>query len=363
MKDVPTSDCSDSYTHYNFDVNRLSQCQCPIKGCTNELLTVPYRKIYKLPYCVKHGIRLHLRSKNSPTFVYFNGDRKEDHIKARLRNFVFYKQYVKKHVLESPSKAETWRLGYENSEDAVSWNVFVGIMKAGALSRTMSWLAGRKIDGEPEIYLWGSHIDLNNNRHVFRPELIQARDTIEKGIQGFWTEPDVMLIVPKKFVMCIEVKFTSGNTLAQIEEEKEIAGQKPKSVKGIIQRYFTRNTFWKDGSRYIQPNDINHKKFHGQLFRNIVFASGMAEKFDGDWQVVNLVSSTQWNKRASTMDADYENPSDAVRCYLMDQYKQRFTFQTWEELFAHVIKENDSLQDVAEYMKGKSAFFKQAFAL
>lgn len=365
MKDVPISDCSDSYTHHDFDVGQIPRCRCPIKGCTNPLATAPYRNIYELPYCVRHGIRLHLSSKNNPTFVYFNGNRNEDHIKARLRNFIFQeqKQYVKEHVLQSSTKAETWRLGYENSEDAVSWNVFVGIMMAGALSHAMSWLAGKKIDGEPELYLWGSHIDLDNNLYDFYPSLCQARESIEPDIRRFFTEPDVMLIVPKKFVMSIEVKFTSGNTLAQIEKEKESSGQKPKSVEGIIERYFTQNTFWKDGSRYIHPNDINHKKFHGQLFRNMVFASGMAEKFDGDWQVVNLVSTTQWEKRISTKDTDYKDPSDSVRCYLMDQYKQRFTFQTWECLFAHVIKDNNSLQDVAEYMKGKSAFFKPAFVL
>jgi len=361
MKDVRISDCVESYTYHDFDVGQIPQC--PIKGCTNEqLTTAPYRKI-ELPYCVRHGIRIH---KNSQTFVYFNGDREEDHIKARLRNFIFHnhKKYVEKHVLQGRTKVETWQLGYENSEDAVSWNVFVGIVRAGALSHAMSWLAGRKIDGEPELYLWGSHIDLDNNLHDFYPPLCQAHESIEPDIQRFQTEPDVMLIVPKKILMCIEVKFTSGNTLAQIEKEKENSGQKPKSVEGILERYFIRNKFWKDGSRYIHPNDIDHKRFHGQLFRNIVFASGMAEKFDGDWQVVNLVSSTQWkkfkNKRASTM---YEDPSEAVRCYLTDQSKQRFTFRTWEDLFAHVIKENDSLHDVAKYMKGKSAFFKPAFVL
>lgn len=363
MKDVPISDCSDSYTHHDFDIGQLPRCRCPIKGCTSPLATAPYRKIYELPYCVRHGIRLHLSSKNNPTFVYFNGNRDEDHIKARLRNFIFQKQYVEEHVLRSQTKAETQRLDHENSEDAVSWNIFVGIVRAGALSHAMSWLAGRKIDGEPELYLWGSHIDLNNNRHVFCPELRQARGTIEEGIQRFWTEPDVMLIVPKKFVMCIEVKFTSGNTLAQVENEKESQGQKPKSVDGTIERYFLQNTFWKNRLRYIQPNDINRKRFHGQLFRNIVFASGMAETFEGDWQVVNLVSTTQWEKRTSTKDTDYKDPSDSVRCYLMDQYKQRFTFRTWEGLFAHVIKDNNSLQDVAEYMKEKSACFEQAFKL
>jgi len=364
MKDVPISDCVESYTYHDFDVGQIPHQKCPIKGCTNPSATAPYRKIHELPYCVRHGIRLHLRNKNRPTFVYLNGDRKEDHIKARLRNFIFHKQYVEKHVLRNQTKAETQRLGYENSEDAVSWNVFVGIMMAGALSHAMSWLAGRKIDGEPELYLWGSHIDLDNNLHDFYPPLCQARESIEPDIRRFQTEPDVMLIVPKKFLMCIEVKFTSGNTLAQIEKEKESSGQKPKSVEGILERYFIRNKFWKNGSRYIHPNDINHKKFHGQLFRNIVFASGMAEKFDGDWQVANLVSSTQWqkfkNKRASTM---YEDLSEAVRCYLTDQYKQRFTFRTWECLFAHVIKDNSSLHDVAKYMKGKSAFFKPAFVL
>ena len=365
MKDVPISDCSDSYTHHDFDIGQLPRCRCPIKGCTSPLATAPYRKIYELPYCVRHGIRLHLSSKNNPTFVYFNGNRDEDHIKARLRNFIFQKQYVEEHVLRSQTKAETQRLDHENSEDAVSWNVFVGIVRAGALSHAMSWLAGRKIDGKPELYLWGSHIDLKNNLHDFYLPLCQARKSIEPDIRRFFTEPDVMLIVPKKFVMCIEVKFTSGNTLAQTKRENDVPGQKPKSVEGILERYFNRNTFWKDRSKYIQPNNIGRKPFHGQLFRNIVFASMMAEEFDGDWQVVNLVSSTQWNrnKRATTKVIDYKHPSDSVWCYLMDQYKQRFTFRTWEDLFADVIKNNNSLQDVAEYMKEKSACFEQAFKL
>jgi hypothetical protein len=149
--------------------------------------------------------------KGRPTFVYYSS---HDHLAPRLRNIRFEQDFFRQWILNSRHKAETHRLGYELSEDAVTWNVFVALHRAGLLSKVMCWLAGREIAGSPELYLWRCHIDLQRNTCEPYGLLQEARSRIELDIKRFPTEPDIMLVVPGKFLMCIEAKFTSGNTLA-----------------------------------------------------------------------------------------------------------------------------------------------------
>src|SRR5712691_8044153 len=161
-----TSACDRYFTHADFDPDRLPYC--PIKGCTRNMSEAPFtwrRTVRPLPFCQEHGIRLHGTQGTKPTYVYYNGPASEDSIRSRRRNFVFEAPYVCQHVLNNSAKAETHRLGYELSEDALSWNVFVGLLKGGALSTAMSWLAGRTIYGEPELYMWGCRIDLPHGKH------------------------------------------------------------------------------------------------------------------------------------------------------------------------------------------------------
>jgi hypothetical protein len=267
---------------------------------------------------------------------------------------------VNEHILNNLHKAETHRLGYELSEDAVTWNVFVALSKAGMLSEIMSWLAGRKIAGEPELYLWGCRVDFNAGKFVPYSLLKEARAVIEPDIKRFPTEPDVMLIVPGKSVMLIEAKFTSGNTLAQSDGVQTV-GEKPKHAGGLLDRYLYRNAFGYD-KRCIVPERIG-SRFHSQLFRNIVFAAGIAEKFNGDWQVVNLVRSTGNHRIRLISNVDFGDPTDAVRCYLAEGYKERFTFRIWEGLYASVVKREPKLNALTNYLKGKSAFLRPAFNL
>ncbi len=352
------SDCERSFSHWDFDVTRLPDC--PVKGCPAPLSTAPYRQ-RELPYCTTHGLRLHGVGGTDTRFVYDNGPAQDDKIRARLRNFLFEPEYVRTHVLDNPTKAETYRLGYESSEDALSWNVFVGLLQGGLLSKAMSWLAGRRIEGEPDLYLWGHHIDPEENTHQPYAPLVAARKALEPDIKRFPTEPDIMLVVPKEFVMCIEAKFTSGNSVADGDGRMDIKGGKPVDAEALIDRYYSRNSFWRDGAKYIRRNRIG-RPLHGQLFRNIVFAAGMAETFGGDWQVVNLVSSSQWRMCGKPKSA-YEDPTDAIRDYLTDENKENFTFRTWEALYQHIVVGESQLHRLAHYLQGKSAFLKPAFDL
>src|SRR3954454_1151135 len=79
-----------------------------------------------LPCCPEHALRLH-----TATFAYWNGPDRE--LDARRRNFIVRDDLVRSIALRKGMKVESHRLGYEMSEDALSWNVFVSLAEARRL--------------------------------------------------------------------------------------------------------------------------------------------------------------------------------------------------------------------------------------
>jgi hypothetical protein len=130
------------------------------------------------------------------------------------RNFIVREDLLESIVLVPRGKPESYRLGSEMSEDALTWNVFVHLAETNGLRTAAEHLTGRPLSGEPDLYLWGQHIDVSSVvRGVYVP-LNHVRDCLEKTIRGFRTESDIMLVVQGEMVICIEAKFGSGNTLA-----------------------------------------------------------------------------------------------------------------------------------------------------
>jgi hypothetical protein len=130
---------------------------------------------------------------------------------ARLRNFLIQPRLAEAIALGSKAKAESHRLGYEMSEDALSWNVFVGLAEAGALRAATCFLTGVDPHAEPRLYLWGERVDLSGEAAERFAPLDTVRRKLEKGIRRFLTEPDIMLVVDGRSVVCVEAKFGSGN--------------------------------------------------------------------------------------------------------------------------------------------------------
>ena len=152
------SDCLRHFGWDDFDPARLGKKsdQCPVLGCSTVLLPVPYGDRNKtdrtMPWCPEHGIRIH-----SNTFVYWNGPGRDE--EARLRNFIVRHDLVRAIALPKGMKVEAHRLGYEMSEDALSWNVFESLAMAGRLREATQFLTGRNISSAPRLYLWGRLID------------------------------------------------------------------------------------------------------------------------------------------------------------------------------------------------------------
>lgn len=340
------------------DMNQV----CPVKACSNsELLKIEYQKRWQLPYCPNCGIRLHPKS---GTFVYHNGQRRDQQTESRLRNIHFQKEFFKRWILDSPHKAETHRLGYETSEDALSWNVFSALLETGRLGCAAEVLIESKVTPlpEPQLFMWGSRVDLGSGMFTPFSALGEARQKFEKEIRAFPTEPDIMLLVPNKLLICIEAKFTSGNPLAQ-KSTITRSDEKPKTVQALLNRYYDQ---WPGAAKLIDPSRIDSTRFHSQLFRNIIFAAWMAEKMSiDDWHVVNLVSSTQWARKKARKEGayDYQDPTASIRDYLKADNKKRFTFSTWENLYSQVINRDAQLNRLAEYLRHKTAFLEPAFEL
>jgi hypothetical protein len=341
------------FTCDDFDLTRLSAPQptiCAINSCSTTLDSVPFRN-GRLPFCPTHGIRLH-----SKTFDYYDVHNLRA---AQLRNFIVRCDLASKVALGATQKAESHRLGYEMSEDALSWNVFVSLAEAGKLRDAAEFLIGGKIEEEPNLYLWGERVDVKGEASGARyRHLDETRGKLEDDIRRFKTEPDIMLILEGRIVICIEAKFGSGNPLAHLGMSR--AGEKPTDRDGLLRRYLDRAGEW-------TRRDLNRDRigdilqFHSQLFRNVVFASEMANH--GNWYVVNLMSDTQRKLGRTTDRYSFDDPVPHVRSYLSSNCKNRFNFRTWEALYREVIKNNQGLEQLAEYIRVKSAHYERAFDL
>lgn len=349
---MPISICPPYFTYDDFDLTRVTATNpsaCPVNSCSTALSSVPYRG-RRLPFCLTHGIRLH----PSKTFDYYNDQNLHD---AQLRNFIVRCDLARKVALGSTQKAESHRLGYEMSEDALSWNVFVSLAEAGKLRSAAEFLIGCEISGEPALYLWGERVDVKGEASGVRyKQLDDTRSNLELDIERFMTEPDIMLVLDGRIVICIEAKFGSGNPLAHLGTSK--AGEKPTDRDGLLRRYVDRASA---RTKRIIDCDRIGEIFHSQLFRNFVFASEMAN--DGDWHVVNLMSETQRKLGRTTNKYSFDDPGPHVRSYLRSDCSNRFHFRTWEELYRQVVYKDPALALLGAYIRTKSAHYERAFDL
>jgi hypothetical protein len=109
----------------------------------------------------------------------------------------------------------------------------------------------------------------------------------------------------------------------------------------------------------VRPDRIG-KRFHSQLFRNIVFACEMAAELP--WHVVNLASNKPLG-HADEVRYSFVPPTDDVCGYLHPDYQHCFTYRTWEDLYAALIRDQADLEELDVYLRGKSAHYLPAFKL
>jgi len=346
------SSCSISFFKNDLQKTKLPD-RCPVKGCLSKnLYKIGFQK-YQVPYCPDHGIRIHKSG-----FVYYNGRLGNDLITATKRNLPFNADYYIENFFRKGNKMESGRLCFESSEDAVSYCVFTALLSdSRALKQLVGHIAKEEVHDEVDLLLWGNKIDLKNKRALTYEPLNEVRNRLEGDILRFKTEPDIMLLVPRKIVICIEAKFGSKNPVAI--DRPETSGEKPKQLNRLIERYYEKNDLLKSDSIF-DFTRVSQSSFYEQLFRNIVFAASMAKIEKAEkWFVVNLRSQHLMNmKRGEPESAPVMR---ATRSLLRPPYKSRFAHITWEEIHEWLVKDNPALHDLSWYMKNKSLRCGRAF--
>ena len=299
--------------------------QCCIKDC-NELL--PRRRNGQRSdprlFCPQHGISV----STSPTYVF----------KDSSRNFI-----VGRELVSQMKKVEKWRLGNENSEDALSWNVFVGLYALGGLAQAFEKLTGFAPKCTPELHLWGNLIDGECNHSC---DLLKTpREELEKDIGRLKTEPDIILRVPGQAIVLIEAKCGSPNGV--FAKTKERFGR----IKDFLNRYRCR-----DGA----PDPLNRewiktqdpKNILEQLCRNVVFAQRLAAEGEMS-MVINLVTRSAIKKEA-------RNDEDHFRKHLFGETVY-FHRRTWEDLKALPVIQSQPASVLRRYLENKTINLSKAF--
>jgi len=352
------SNCTVSFTRNDLQKTRLLRGKCPVKDCRTPVGShkVPFQRyqgrMRYLPFCPEHGLRIHRSG-----YVYYNGPSKEDLITATRRNLAFHDDYYTAHFFRQENKMESGRLCYESSEDAVSYNVFTEMLSSGnALRKLLGHIIRREVKEDVDLFLWGGKIDLKHNKFAPYKPLIDVRKHLEYDIKRFATEPDIMLVVPKKVVVCIEAKFGSKNPIAK--ERHSLDGEQPKRVSALIERYCIRN-------KIVDMNKILDlsrppKLFYEQIFRNVVFAATMA-KLEGapEWHTLNLRALHVMNMKRGEPEGMPIKRN--IKSILRREHKGKFSHITWEDIYNVAVKGDEKLSNLAWYLKTKSLNCGRAF--
>jgi hypothetical protein len=287
---------------------------CPFKGHVSHRL--PWR-----PGGYWNGTEFHgdppVSFRVSPTYV----------LEHKRDNFIIGHELIG----QLAGKAETWRLGNENSEDALSFNVFRSLQEAGALGEAAQLLAGVDVTTEPELIVWGRRLDRASTHPV--AELRAALTGLERW-PGHKTEPDVILRVPDWGWIFIEAKLASPTSTLK---------GKPQKLKEWGHVYGGSGIFDLAAIGAADPASLPE-----QLLRNVAVAHRVASHERA--AVVALVRHV------------YANSVKAWAAgYLTDD--SIFTgWATWEQLYG-LTEARKELAGVRDYMGDKSVNLQPAFAL
>src|SRR4030065_2727216 len=167
-----------------------SAVECPVKGCEQrvERQRKHFRREEKFK-CPTHGIYI-----SPSTFEYPN---EFDNLLWTSPDDVSLLTVLKKYKRES-------RMARDNSEDAVTWNVFRYLEKTNRLARFLSMLAGYVVKDVDLIYWSYSHKDQGACS-----ELSRAREEFGEDPKRS-SEPD-LIAVSDRTMFWIEAKVTATN--------------------------------------------------------------------------------------------------------------------------------------------------------
>lgn len=305
--------------------------RCYVRGCKHYLRR-PTR-YGRGEECPDHGIYCHY-SRYGATYSYPDV----------RRNIIPSPDLFAQRIVGHPFKFESHRLGAENSEDALSWNVFRSLQEAGLLAKVAHLMIGEDHPEEPDLYLWGIRVSDDS----FEPWdlLIAARRRFESNlpVKRPLTEPDIALHLPGRYLVLIEAKFTSPNPVYQRGPRKDAQSLTLDELLGI---------YWDPSLRILNyAGACSADRVPYQLWRNMVFA---------EWMSTLEAPSTK-AYHVNLVREGYEVESAAgFACSIKAECAECFQRFTWETLCS--VSDLDNARVLGFYLRRKTAHLTQALKL
>lgn len=286
--------------------------ECPVKGCNEKIER--QRKVFKREErfkCPEHNIYI-----SPSTFEY---QRELDNLlwKDKVDLGLFKK--IKKVKRES-------RVARDNSEDAVTWNVFRFLERDNLVEITLSSIISVALRSSEVIY-WSYSQEENSSWS----ELNKAREEFGEEIKRS-SEPDI-IIKTDNCLLFIEAKLTAGNETV------------PSNIRNF-KKYKTGGDNWfsKVFESDYKTVTIAEKKY--ELLRFWLLGTWIAKQRDLDFYLVNLVLSER-----------EKNIETVFKRHLYENQRMRFIRITWEDIYQQILNSGLSGIDkdtVMKYFRDKS---------
>ena len=218
------------------------------------------------------------------------------------------------------------RIARDNSEDAVTWNVFRFLERNDLINTFLDKVIGVTVQ-EPEVIYW-SYSQLQNDSWDM---LKKAREEFEL-VPSKGSEPDTM-IAGKNALIIIESKLTASNE------------NKPSNL-NVENKYKTSGQGWWNEvfSSDFKTVAIDEKKY--ELSRFWLLGTWIARQNDLDFYLVNLVLS----EREKDIEAVFKR-------HIKENQTRRFIRITWEDIYQLIFDHEFSGQDkniIINYFRNKT---------
>jgi hypothetical protein len=270
--------------------------ECPVKGC---LIKVE-RQIKSFKKDNKYKCPVHNIYISPSTFEYENE-----------KDNLLWKDSIDTHIYNEILKVKREsRIARDNSEDALTWNVFRFLEKHNLLAEFLSNVSNKEIK-EVELMLWSfstnefqkfSHTNKYNGWTLLNKARLEFGETISRG-----SEPDI-IVLTDKVLYFIEAKLTSSNRTSP----SNLINRKSYESGGnnLFQQIFKSN---------YETVAIKEKKY--ELMRFWLLGSWMANQLGLDFEFYGLVM----NSRDKQLENEFGN-------HIIETNERKFLRMTWEQI-------------------------------
>lgn len=271
--------------------------ECPVKGCTEKV--EQQRKVFRREArfkCQRHNIYI-----SPSTFEY----------KSEWDNMLWTDEDDRELFQKIKTIKRESRIARDNSEDAVSWNVFRFLERNNLVGEFLSSITGSTVNS-PEVIYWSYNQSENSSWSLLNKARKEFGEAIQRG-----SEPDI-IVKSDKAIFFIEAKFMSGN--------ETVPSNKKKSKK-----YETGGDHWysKVFKTDFRTLAIDEKKY--ELLRFWLLGAWMAQRADTDFYLINLVLSER-----------ELNIEDLFKKHINENPRRKFLRLTWEDVYQYILSSGAS---------------------